>query len=221
LNSLVASLSVSAAMLAVTPPLPGADDTDWLLVTGGWVAFEAGRLDVGSLSMALGDEVQLFASHQVVEWHRWDRGRAGVTVRSFEYVGDKGQVRRWVGTRPPANFDVTHDDLLDSYGEDDAMIDEEDVMRVAAAWSIDPTSLEGQPANGQPILVGLPMRPDPVSMPDGGAVINITDIIAAGLPYEEAMRRLADRLRQTNPVGSSPARRRWFGLGRRRFRRPG
>jgi hypothetical protein len=31
------------------------------------------------------------------------------------------------------------------------------------------------------------MRSDPVSIPDGGAVINITDIIAAGLPDDEAM----------------------------------
>jgi hypothetical protein len=217
------------SMLAVTPPLPGADDTDWLLVTGGWIASEAERLDVGALSQALGDEVQLFASHRVVEWHRWDRGRGGVTVRSFEYVGETGQVRRWVGTPDavelglglPANFDVTRDDLFDFYGEDDDMIDENDVMRVAAAWSIDPTSLEGQPANGEPILVRLPMRPDPVFRPDGGAVINITDIVAAGLPYEEAMRRLADRLRQPNPAGSSSGRRRWFGWGGRRFRRPG
>jgi hypothetical protein len=214
------------SMLAVTPPLRGADDTDWLLVTGGWIASEAERLDVGALSIELDDEVQLFASHRVVEWHRWDRGRAGVTVRSFEYVGETGRVRRWVGTAEaversfglPANFDVTSDDLIDFYGEDDDMIDEEDVMRVAAAWSLDPTSLEGQPANGQLTLIRVPPGSDPLSIPDGGAVINITDIIAAGLPHDEAMRRFADLLREHNPAGSSPARRRRFGWGRRRFR---
>jgi hypothetical protein len=220
--------------VAVTPPLRGVDDTDWLLVTGGWIASEAERLDVGALSLALGDEVQLFASHRVVEWHRWDRGRGGITVRSFEYVGETGQVQRWVGVPDavevglglPANFDVTRDHLSDFYGEDDDMSDEEDVMRVAATWSIDPTSLEGQPANGQLTLVRLPMRSDRTSIPDGGAVINITDVIAAGLPYDEAMRRLVDRLREQNTAGSSatrtdgkPARRRWFGWGSQRFRR--
>jgi hypothetical protein len=139
------------SMLAVTPLLRGADDADWLLVTGSWIASEAEGINVGALSMALGDEVQLFASHRVVDWHRWVRGRAGVIVRSFEYVGEVGQVRRWVGTPDavelglglPASFDVTRDDIFDFYGEDDDMVGEEDVMRVAAAWSVDPTSLEG------------------------------------------------------------------------------
>ena len=81
------------SMLAVTPLLRGADDADWLLVTGSWIASEAEGLNVGALSMELGDEVQLFASHRVVDWHRWDRGRAGVTVRSFEYVGDEETTR--------------------------------------------------------------------------------------------------------------------------------
>jgi hypothetical protein len=42
------------SMLAVTPLLRGADDTDWLLVTGSWIASEAESLDVGALSLALG-----------------------------------------------------------------------------------------------------------------------------------------------------------------------
>lgn len=212
------------SMLAVTPLLRGADDADWLLVTGSWIASEAEGLNVGALSMALGDEVQLFASHRVVGWCRWDRGRAGVTVRSFEYVGDVGQVRRWVGTPDavelglglPASFDVTRDDIFDFYGEDDDRVGEEDVMRVAAAWSVGPTSLEGRPANGQLSLVRLSMGSDPVSIPDGGTVINITDIVAAGLSYDEAMRRLADRLREHDPSGSPTVRRRWSGWGRGR-----
>jgi hypothetical protein len=48
-------------------------------------------------------------------------------------------VRRWVGTPDavelglglPASFDVTRDDIFDFYGEDDDMVCEEDVMRVA------------------------------------------------------------------------------------------
>jgi hypothetical protein len=57
-------------------------------------------------------------------------------------------------------------------------------------------------------LVRLPMGSDPVSIPDGGAVINITDIVAAGLPYDEAMRRLADRLGEHDPAGSPTTRQR-------------
>src|SRR3954462_5568308 len=57
------------SILAATPLLRGADDTEWLLVTGNWIAAEAERLDVGALSLSLGNEVQLFGSHRVVEWH--------------------------------------------------------------------------------------------------------------------------------------------------------
>jgi hypothetical protein len=130
--------------LAVTPPLPGAGGTDWTLVVGLWLL--TAPVDVASLSGKLGTEVQRFATHRVVEAHQWARAIDGRIVREFGYVGESGELTDWLG-EPDA---VEREIGLPSAVDEDTflLVGEEDVMRVAAAWSVNPSSLEGRPAPG-------------------------------------------------------------------------
>ena len=137
--------------LLVTPPLAG-----WLLVAGWWIAAHHEMLDTAELSRTLGREVQLFVTHRVAELHRWERAVDGSVVRSFEYIGEKGEVTRWVGELQDVERAIG---LPETINDDvDVIVDERDVMRVAAAWSVDPTSLEGQPAPG-PLTAARRRRP--------------------------------------------------------------
>ncbi|MGC9669448.1 hypothetical protein ACNTMW_23195 [Planosporangium sp. 12N6] len=132
--------------LVLTPPLPGAAQARWLLVAGRWLLRTAGTLDVAALSATLGTEVQFFATYRVSELHRWQRAVDGVLVRSFEYVGETGEVTEWRGA--PDDTEVTIG--LPAVPDEDAdiLVSEDDVMRLARAWSVDPTALDGQPAPG-------------------------------------------------------------------------
>jgi hypothetical protein len=163
--------------VAVTPPLAGTDGRSWVLVPGRWWLGSDARPSVAALSAELHTEVQFFSTFRVTESHRWERAVDGVLVRAFAYVGQTGEVTLWWGdpdeheralglpeSEPVAGqgdddprdpdddfgYDPTgaeRDDAKDD-GRVDILIDESSVMRLAAAWSIDPTSLEGLPAPG-------------------------------------------------------------------------
>ena len=134
--------------VAVTPPLPGARDTRWVLATGRWLLK---AVDVIGLSEALDTEVQFFATHRVTELHRWQRAVSGDPVRTFGYVGQTGEVTSWYGEPDPAEREVG---LPGELAEDTTvLVNEKDVLSVAAAWSIDPTTLTGKPAPG-PLRIG-------------------------------------------------------------------
>lgn len=130
--------------LVLTPALPGVDGTRWTLVTGRWLLKEP--IDITELSATLGTEVQSFASHRVVELHRWRRARHGELLRGFGYLGETGEVTEWYG-EPDAAERAAH---LPSTVDDETtvLVSEADLMAVAAAWSLDPTTLDGQPAPG-------------------------------------------------------------------------
>src|SRR5258705_4742618 len=51
--------------LALTPPLPGATGSTWVLVTGRWLLTPRSTVDALELSAALDTEVQSFASYRV------------------------------------------------------------------------------------------------------------------------------------------------------------
>lgn len=78
-----------------------------------------------------GSEVQLFATHRVVEGHAWAHADPEGVTRAFFYLGEIGE--RLVDEGEPTPIEHALD--LDSPGE-------ETVMAVAAAWSLDPTRLE-------------------------------------------------------------------------------
>jgi hypothetical protein len=137
--------------VAVTPPLPGARDTTWVLATGRRLIRPGVPLDVVALSAELGTEVQFFATHRVTELHRWQRAAYGELIRTFGYVGQTGEVTSWHGDPDPAERDAGLPGELTE--ETTVLVGEKDVLAVAAAWSIDPTTLTGRPAPG-PLRVG-------------------------------------------------------------------
>jgi hypothetical protein len=138
--------------VAVTPPLAGVGGVAWTLVVGRLFFAEAGMPDIVELSGRLGTEVQFFATHRVVEAHFWERAVAGHLARSFRYVGETGEITRWYG-EPDAHelaigLPPTFDTEAEPEDQPNIVVDEDDVMRIAAAWSLDPTELDGQPAPG-------------------------------------------------------------------------
>jgi hypothetical protein len=137
--------------VAITPPLPGARDTDWILATGRRLMRPGVSVDVVGLSATLGAEVQYFATHRVTELHRWQRAAGGELIRAFGYVGQTGEVTSWHGEPGPAERDAGLPAELDD--ESTVLVGEKDVLKVAAAWSIDPTTLTGRPASG-PLRLG-------------------------------------------------------------------
>ncbi|MEU8812932.1 hypothetical protein [Actinoplanes sp. NPDC048796] len=137
--------------VAVTPPLPGARDTAWVLVAGRWLIRPGTPVDVIALSAELGTEVQFFATHRVTELHRWQRAAEGELIRAFGYVGQTGEVTSWHGDPDPAEREAG---LPGELTEDTTvLVGEKDVLSVARAWSIDPTTLTGRPAPG-PLRIG-------------------------------------------------------------------
>jgi hypothetical protein len=131
-------------LVVATPPLPGAGPAVWILVCGRYFLVNEQWVDAGELSAAIGAEVQFFATYRVSELHRWARAVDGRTVRSFRYLGETGEVTDWHGEPDRTELQIGLPPRHDP--EIDVLVDESDVMRLAAAWSVDPTSLQGRPA---------------------------------------------------------------------------
>lgn len=137
---------VSDEWLVATPPLPGAQDSLWLLVTGRWLLLREPIVDAVALSTELDTEVQYFGSHRVSEYHRWTRAVRGILVRSFAHAGMTGETTIWFGDPDPTELGLGLP--AGPPGPDDSLVvGEEDVMRIAAAWSVNPSRLDG-PAPG-------------------------------------------------------------------------
>lgn len=137
----------------LTPPLPGAADALWVLVVGRWLARPGTGVDILGLSAALHTEVQYFATDRSVQRHRWRRVHDGTLLRSFDWLGRDGELLDWRGDPDEAERQAgLPAEVAD---EADLLVGEADVLRVAAAWSIDPTTLNGRPAPG-PLLAAVP-----------------------------------------------------------------
>ncbi len=133
-----------AADVFVCPPVDG-----WILVMGSEVLTT--EVDPAEFSRRLGCEVQVFKTHRVVELHAWARAVDGILIRSFEYVGESGEITVNLGEVSVAEEDevraancaglpvgpVPFDDV------DLVVPTEETVMVIAHEWSLDPTQLEG------------------------------------------------------------------------------
>ncbi len=137
--------------VAVTPPVPGARDTSWVLAVGRYLLRPDTVVDVVELSARLHTEVQFFATHRVTESHRWQRAVDGELVRTFGYVGQTGDVTSWHGDPDPAERAAG---LPAAFADEESsvLVSEQDVLRVADGWSINPAELAG-PAPG-PLRVG-------------------------------------------------------------------
>ena len=132
--------------LVLTPPIPGARGASWLLIVGRWLLRNESTVDIVRLSARLGAEVQFFATYRVAEQHRWARAVDGVLVRAFGYVGETGEVTSWGGDPDDTERAIGLPAALEE--ETDILVSEDDVMRVARVWSVDPTALDGRPAPG-------------------------------------------------------------------------
>jgi hypothetical protein len=130
--------------LVLTPSLPGARDTGWTLLAGRFLL--RSTVDIVAVSAELGTEVQAFSTYRVGEIHRWQRAVDGILVRAFGYAGTAGEVTTWYGDPDGTELAVGLPPAPDEGSE--PLVGEADVMRVAAAWSIDPTTLAGRPAPG-------------------------------------------------------------------------
>jgi hypothetical protein len=140
-------------LVVATPPLPGAGGSAWTLVCGRYFLVNEQWVEVAELSAAVGAEVQFFATYRVSELHRWARAVDGRTVRSLRYLGETGEVTDWHGDPDAAELAIGLPARHDP--ERDVLVGEDDVLRLAAAWSVDPTSLDGQPAAGPLTLARL------------------------------------------------------------------
>jgi hypothetical protein len=139
--------------VVLTPPLPGAGAEPWLLVVGRWLARPQSTVDVESLSESLDTEVQYFATDRSSQRHRWCRARSGVLLRAFDLLAAEGEVVDWRGDPDEAEIAVGLPTSVDP--DTDVLVDESDVLRIAGAWSIDPTTLEGRRSPG-PLRAAAP-----------------------------------------------------------------
>jgi hypothetical protein len=131
--------------VAVTPPLDGG----WTLAVGR--RFLLATPDVPGLSKELDTEVQFFATHRVTESHRWQRAAHGSLIRAFGYVGQTGEITSWHGDPDPAERAAGLPGTMDD--DTTVLVAEQDVLKVAAAWSVDPTTIGGRVAPG-PLRMG-------------------------------------------------------------------
>lgn len=101
------------------------------------------------------DDVQSFGTHRVVEYHAWARFLNGLEVRAYAYSGETGETLVDRGAPTDAEVELGHkffderspEAESDEYREREDLTypDEEDVMRVAGKWSINPNRLEEGP----------------------------------------------------------------------------
>jgi hypothetical protein len=146
--------SAYSGRVFVTPPIRG-----WVLAVSFALGEEAGDSrhpdGITPLLERLGREfpdVQYFATHHVVEFHAWARVRDGKLIRRFSYLGEQGVFIWNDGGLTP---EETRLHLV--YAEAGPWPDETNVMSLAGAWSVDPSTLAQQhlpPSLG--VLADLP-----------------------------------------------------------------
>lgn len=111
---------------------------------------------LGGLSQRFG-EVQYFATHRVVELHAWARAIGGRFVRGYCWVGERGEIVMDVGGLTPEEEELGFSRFINSHtaSGDWEGVDfphEEDVMRIAGKWSINPQELDAYDSEGPGFL---------------------------------------------------------------------
>jgi len=114
----------------------------WVLVVGFSLpeVVAAGKLDqLSELLQELGrkfSDVQYFGTHRVVGYQAWARAVNGKITRCYAFLGESGETLRNEG-RP-----TDEETKLGLVFDESNFPDESDVMNLAGAWSINPTTLE-------------------------------------------------------------------------------
>lgn len=157
-------LSRYAMAAYITPPVRG-----WsLIVSDEFLALHddaAGFVLPRRFSSRFG-RAQYFATHGVIELHAWAKAESGTLVRHFAWLGETGRVLANEGRAASEETEFGFADIsgLTLDEATDALASrrhpgEEDVMRVAARWSLDPNALDPSdagPATG--LLFRVPRR---------------------------------------------------------------
>lgn len=153
----LAAVSDREDRVFVSPPVDG-----WVLAVGqplGPAAeHDAWSASLAQLSRKLGAPVLGFVSQRVVDYYAWARAEGGRIVRSYAYLGESGETLERVGDPTPAEKDLRHAffDERSEAAKDPGYLDrkdlrwpgEEDVLDVAARWSVDPRTLDARPPSG-------------------------------------------------------------------------
>lgn len=128
----------------------------WTLVVGRWTAGSDEELGVRQVERLITrassefGEVQAFASHRVIEYHHWMLARNSDLVRSFAYIGERGEVLTDSGEPTPVELGFKWYPLREEDAdleEEEILPNEESVMKVAGAWSVNPQLLETFPSS--------------------------------------------------------------------------
>lgn len=138
IESIHSGSHLEAPSVFVTPELDG-----WVLVASSAYFDVVSDAEPDRLSRFVGDtaaqlhtEVQLFATHRVVEGHAWAMGDARGIRRAYFYLGEVDECLLDVGEKTRA------EEALKCFAPGSTTVpDESTVMQVARAWSVDPTEL--------------------------------------------------------------------------------
>lgn len=81
-------------------------------------------------------DVQYFGTHRVVEYHGWLRAKKGQLVRRYAFLGERGETLCDEGkpTEEETKFGLVFNESK--------FPSEQDVMKVAGAWCVNPTNLD-------------------------------------------------------------------------------
>lgn len=155
-EGVTAIYAAGADEVFVTPALAG-----WVLAAGPWALGRGGAPGVQAiaeltrtLSVRFG-EAQAFATQRTVEYHHWLRARQGVVERVFAYLGEEGAILANEGELTAAERAL--DWAVQSPAE--WLPNEEDVLRVAGAWSVNPNAPAPGLVTVGPGVLGRPAGP--------------------------------------------------------------
>lgn len=88
------------------------------------------------------EEVQLFGTNRVVEYHKWIKVRKGKLIRAYSYIGESDEVLIDEGDMTDEEKQLgfsSYKNIQDNLDEecDIDLPDEESVLIIASAWGID------------------------------------------------------------------------------------
>jgi hypothetical protein len=145
--------------LFISPPVNG-----WIVVMGCDLPDPADDIDecykfLAGLSHKLG-EVQFFARNRAVSHHGWARMDGGKVLRAYVWAGETmwNQGPLTDAERELKMRCLTYtesSELLGYTGREVLSLNTERVVRLAAAWSLDPTAVEGPDLESQGIAGDL------------------------------------------------------------------
>jgi hypothetical protein len=141
----------------VSPPVLG-----WTYVLGLYVEphFPQFVPLLEDLSRRFG-EVQYFTSHRVVDLQAWVRAIDGRIARGYCWIGERGEIIMDVGDITPEESELGFSRFINARTVDGdwdkvEFPHEEDVMRIASRWSINPQELDAYDSEGTGVMGRLP-----------------------------------------------------------------